>query len=241
MKNYEYAQNPLILQFTMRDPDSGQTILFTTNVDLGKKFEGPNEFKWNNDLLLLRNILIQQEIRSTATVADSDRKHPIDSQLDLALRSLSGTKLNQSGNYCNAGFVMEWKPHKSHVVHVDQVKAKVEQYSDKALQLLMQMLFFRCDLISLGCTAATDAFSKKKNAKQAKEQLLRLVPHKLQIFAVVLGDKGFGDEVKKTQVNQLTSMVIGSSELLRHCLHTDPTRSMKSLFKLLSKPVISAD
>jgi hypothetical protein len=182
-------------------------------------------------MVTIRNVTIKQEIRSTKSAADSDRKNPIQSQLDLALRNLSGTKLDQSGNYWNVNHTMPWKPQKYEVASEDEMKARVEQFSDKSLQLLVQMLFLKLDMASMGCTSATDMASKKSNKKMGRELLQRLVPHKLQIFMVTLAEVGSSTPDQK--LRQLTSMVTGSSELLRHCLHCDTNRSMKELFKVL--------
>lgn len=88
----------------------------------------------------------------------------------------------------------------------------------------MQMLLLRIDIASLGFEAALNFISSNENKRLAEQRLLQLVPDSLHFFvANVAEDIVASDAVK---LKEVVSLVAGSSELLRHTLHCDETRSM---------------
>lgn len=99
--------HPLILQFTVRDPATLETVLITTNIQ--------NSFKagWDTETLLIRDITIQKDLVPTEVMAKEDKKKQIKSQLDMALRNLARDKLDHMHCYVKADKPMEWKNNKN--------------------------------------------------------------------------------------------------------------------------------
>ena len=95
----------------------------------------------------------------------------------------------------------------------------------------MQQMLYRLDYTSLG-------YESKKQKEKAAKLLLRLKPHSLEVFVPCLAEK---PAAIQSQLKQLTTLVCGSSELLRHTSHCDVTRKMRDMYIATSKMVITAE
>ena len=91
----------------MIDPDTNQTVLITSNLDLS--LDEKDKTKTDLSSLCIRDVTIKSELLSTKTMMTADFNRPITSQIDLASRSLAGTKLDHSQCFIAADALATWK------------------------------------------------------------------------------------------------------------------------------------